>query len=113
MYVVAEHRFTDPKCAWSRVREALGQQGPANLKLHHSFPTRDGARAACLWEAPSATMLQGFLNRVFEGVATNDCYEVENSEGVALPSTLMPQQSHAGETERNVAIVKSAYDAFL
>src|SRR4029077_4708890 len=51
--------------------------------------------------------------KMLDGVAANECYEVENSDGVGLPSTLLPQQGAAGETERNVAVVKRAYDSFL
>jgi hypothetical protein len=83
MYVLVQHNISDPDSFWNAVDPAAL---PSALKLHHTFPTRDGSHAVCLWEADSASAVQDFLETNLGRYSRNEYFAVENREGVALPS---------------------------
>ncbi len=87
MYILVQHTVTDPTTVWSRAQQSLGSL-PAQLKLHHSIPTPDGRKAICVWEAPSISALQTFLDPMLGPGARNEYDEVVNKEGIALPTAL-------------------------
>lgn len=87
MYILVQHTVTDPTTVWSRAQQGLGSV-PAQLKLHHSIPTPDGRKAICVWEAPSVSALQTFLDPMLGPGARNEYDEVVNKEGIALPTAL-------------------------
>jgi hypothetical protein len=86
MYIVVQHEVSDPSAFWAGAREGMAAL-PSNLKLHQTLPTPDGSRAVCVWEAESVDAVQSFLDSAVEG-ARNECYEVVNKEGVALPTAM-------------------------
>ena len=83
MYVLVQHTVSDPGAFWNAADSATL---PPTLKLHHTFPTQDGSHAACLWEAESASALRDFLEDAVGRFSRNEYFEVENREGVAMPS---------------------------
>lgn len=83
MYVLVQHTIAEPGAFWSAADPAAL---PPPLRLHHTFPTPDGTHAACLWEADSAGALRAFLEPLVGRYSRNEYFEVENREGVALPS---------------------------
>jgi hypothetical protein len=85
MYVLVEHFVTDPPAFWSDVRYALGSL-PRFMTLHHCFPTPDGTRATCLWEAERLEDVRGYLESYLGPLARTLYYPVENAAGIALPS---------------------------
>ena len=50
MYVVVQHTISEPAVFWNAADP--NTLSPA-IKLHHTFPTPDGTRAVCIWEAES------------------------------------------------------------
>ena len=92
MYVLVQHTVSDPPVFWNT---ADPSNLPPNLKLHHTFPTPDGARAACIWEAESVDAVRTFLEPLLGKVSRNEYFAVENKEGITRPSKV-PQTAAAG-----------------
>jgi len=93
MYVLVQHSISDPAIFWNTADPA---NNPPNVKLHHSFPTPDGTRAVCIWEAESIDAVRNFLDPLFGKVTRNEYFTVENKEGFARPSKV-PETAAAGK----------------
>jgi len=87
MYFIVQHQIRDPKAMWTAAQASLSSM-PSGFTLHHSFPTSNGTHGVCLWEAPSQAALQGFLDGALGVTSVNEYFQVDNKEGVALPSQL-------------------------
>lgn len=85
MYILVQHTISDPAAVWPRAQQALPGL-PSNLKLHQSFPTADGRKAVCVWEAPSIEALRSALDPALGDGAKNDYAEAVNKEGVGMPA---------------------------
>lgn len=85
MYVLVQHYVSDPQTFWSDVRYALTAL-PPNLVLHHVYPTADGSHAVCLWEADSVRDVKAFIETYVGHVSRNLYFEVENRDGIGIPS---------------------------
>ena len=92
MYILVQHTITDPTTFWTK---ADPRTLSADVKLHHSFPTPDGTRAACIWEAESVDAVRNLLEPLVGQASRNEYFTVENREGFAMPSRL-PQTTGAG-----------------
>ena len=94
MYVLVQHSISDPAIFWNTAdpRNNL----PPNVKLHHTFPTPDGTRAVCIWEAESIDAVRNFLEPLFGKVSRNEYFTVENKEGYVRPSKV-PETAAAGK----------------
>jgi hypothetical protein len=86
MYIVVQHQVSDPSGFWAGAQEGLGSL-PSNVKLHQSFPSPDGSRAVCVWEAESIDGLRAFLDTATAG-AQNEYFEVVNKDGIAMPTAM-------------------------
>jgi hypothetical protein len=83
MYILVQHTISDPAAFWNAADpNAL----PPEVKLHHTFPTPDGTRAACIWEAASVDAVRNVLEPLTGRVSRNEYFPVENKEGLARPS---------------------------
>ena len=93
MFIVVQHSISDPSVFWNRAdpRDSL----PKDVTLHHTFPTPDGTRAVCVWEADSIEAVRNVLEPMSAGVSRNEYFQVENREGFVRPS-LIPQTASAG-----------------
>jgi len=85
MFIAVQHSISDPSGFWGGA-EQLAPKVPAGFKLHHSFPTKDGTRAVCIWEADSVKSLRDFLEPLISRASTNEYFQVENKDSVAMPS---------------------------
>ncbi len=85
MYIVVQHSISNPTEFWSGA-EQLMPKIPAAVKLHHSFPTKDGTHAVCVWEAQSVKSLRDFLEPKISRASKNEYFQVENKESVVMPS---------------------------
>jgi hypothetical protein len=83
MYVVVQHTISDPAAFWNSADPTTLSP---DLKLHHTFPTPDGSRAVCVWEAESVETLRNSLEPLIGRVSRNEYFTVENREGFAKPS---------------------------
>ena len=88
MYILVQHAVSDPVAVWQRAQEAVPTI-PASFKLHHSFPSPDGRKAVCIWEAASIESLKTFLDPMMGPGAQNQYVEVVNKEGIALPTEVI------------------------
>ena len=85
MLVIAQHtNITDPAAFWAKAQSVVGAT-PAGTSVLSVFPSQDGKTGTCVWEAGSADQLQQFLDSASEGLATNFCYEVNESAAIGLP----------------------------
>jgi hypothetical protein len=85
MLIIAHHtNITDPATFWSKAKDVVAG-APSGTKVHSVFPAQDGKTGTCLWEAGSVEEIQQFLDKAAEGLATNFCYEVNETAGVGLP----------------------------
>lgn len=91
MYVLVQHYVNDIQTFWSAVRHAVDSLPPA-LRLHHCFPTADGAHAVCVWEADGIRDVRSFLETYVGHASRNLYFAVENESGVALPAGLAPAE---------------------
>jgi hypothetical protein len=96
MYIVVQHTISEPAAFWNA---ADPNSLSPKLKLHHTFPTPDGTRAVCIWEAESVDALRRELEPVIGKTSRNEYFTVENREGFARPSRV-PQAASAGSPAR-------------
>jgi hypothetical protein len=85
MFVLVQHYISEPETFWSDVGAALAAL-PPRLHLHHTIPTPDGTHAVCVWEAESVREVKAFIETYVGHVSRNLYFEVENRDGIALPS---------------------------
>lgn len=83
MYVLVQHTISDPSTFWN---SADVSQLPPGLKLHHTFAAKDGRRAVCLWEGDTVEVVRNFIESATGRVSNNEYFEVQNREGVVMPS---------------------------
>lgn len=89
MFVAVEHNISNPEVFWARAKEIVPNL-PAHVKLHQCFPNKDGSRGICIWEGDSVNTVQTYLDGQVGHVSSNDYYEVENKEAIALPTGIVP-----------------------
>jgi hypothetical protein len=85
MYVVVNHEINDTSRFWATAQSATAGL-PAGLKIIHTFPSANGRKAVCVWEADSVEAVRGFLDPATAGMARNDYFEAPNKEGMAMPT---------------------------
>jgi hypothetical protein len=69
---------------------ALRRSLPASVKLHQCFPNKSGTRGICIWEGESVRAIQTYLDGQVGHVSSNDYFEVENKDSIALPTAIVP-----------------------
>jgi hypothetical protein len=96
MFIMVQHTISEPASFWNAADpNTLSPQ----IKLHHTFPTPDGTRAVCIWEAASVDAVRNLLEPLLERISRNEYFAVENREGFARPSKV-PQTATAGTSGR-------------
>lgn len=84
MYVLAQHRITDRKTAFSRGEKLIrGEAAPEGVRTLQFYPSTDGGAVTCLWEAPSVDQVQAYVDAVLQDAADNTCYEVDPEQAFA------------------------------
>jgi hypothetical protein len=96
MYIMVQHSISEPATFWNA---ADPNTISPKLKLHHTFPTPDGTRAVCIWEAASVDELRNQLEPLLSHMSRNEYFPVENREGFARPSRV-PETASAGSSAR-------------
>jgi hypothetical protein len=96
MFIMVQHTISEPASFWNAADpNTLSPQ----VKLHHTFPTPDGTRAVCIWEAASVDAVRNLLEPLLERISRNEYFQVENREGFARPSKV-PETASAGTSGR-------------
>lgn len=87
MYVVVQHRITNPVAFWSKA-EQLVPNLPGELKLHQCVPSPDGRLGVCVWEGDSVRAVEDFLEAHMAAHSDNVYFEGVNKDGIALPPSV-------------------------
>jgi hypothetical protein len=78
MYVVVVHRITNAQVAFSRGEKLMKNEGaPAGVRVLQFYPSRDRSTVTCLWETPSAGLVQTYVDSTLGGSSENTCYDVD------------------------------------
>jgi hypothetical protein len=88
MLIIAQHNIQDPEKFWSSAKEVTNNL-PAGMKLHSVFPSMDMKTGTCIWEAPTVTEVQEFLDNNVGNVSKNFCYEINQEASIGLPKVAM------------------------
>ena len=84
MYVVVLHRIKNPETAFQRGERLMRSEGaPTGVRVLQFYPSRDGAAVTCLWEAPSVSAVQGYVDSTLGNSSENTCYEVDSEQAFA------------------------------
>jgi hypothetical protein len=89
MFVAVQHTIRDPEVFWGKAGEIVPNL-PSHVKLHQCFPNKSGTRGICIWEGESVKAIQTYLDGQVGNVSSNDYFEVENKELIALPTGIVP-----------------------
>lgn len=85
MYVVVQHHFRNPAVAMARGARLIENDGaPAGVRGLQFYPSRDGATATCLWEAPSLEAVRGYVDSTLGDASDNTFYEVDAEQSFAV-----------------------------
>jgi hypothetical protein len=84
MHVIAVHNITDPEGFGAAVGPAI-ERIPAGMTLHSMFPSEDGARAVCVWEAGSVEDVRSLVEDATAGLSRNDYFPVADAQAIGLP----------------------------
>ncbi len=89
MHAVIHHFINDP-AKWEQtsrdVKSQIEQHRlPKGLTPLQYFPSVDGRRADCLWEAESLEALRQYMDRTTSGASRNEYFEVKAQDAFGLP----------------------------
>ncbi len=84
MYIVVNHRISDPNAFWSTAERELPNV-PNGMVMHGSYPNGDGTAATCIWEASAVPQLRDYLEGVVGSYSDNEYMVVEPSKAYGLP----------------------------
>jgi hypothetical protein len=73
MFIGAIHTISDPEKFWSIDPSAI----PADVTVLSTFPSQDGSRALCLWEADSVEAVRSLVDGMAGDAAKNEFFEVD------------------------------------
>lgn len=97
MYVVVQHRFKDPQAAFARGEKLIRNEGaPEGVRGLQFYPSRDGSRATCLWEAPSVEAVQAYVDSTLGDSSENRCYEVDADQAFSRQPPGLRQNTAVG-----------------
>ncbi len=84
MYVLVQHRIIDPETAFPRGEKLIRcEDAPAGVRNLQFYPSVDGDVVTCLWEAPSVSVVQHYVDDTLRDSAQNSCYEVDSEQAFA------------------------------
>ena len=98
MFVAVQHTIQDPEAFWGKAGEIVPNL-PGHVKLHQCFPNKNGTRGICIWEGESVNAIQLYLDGQVGRFSSNDYFEVENKESIALPTGITPSARPSRATE--------------
>ena len=94
MYVVVQHHFKNRQVAASRGERLIKNEGaPDGVRGLQFYPSRDWSGATCLWESPSLTAVQRYVDSTLGDSSENICYEVDAEQSFAKQPLGIPETS--------------------
>ena len=85
MYVVVQHRITDPEQFFSGDPEEVTANAPAGVQGRQFFPAQDRSVAVCLWEGDSIDAVRDYVDSVTGDASENTYFEVNAEYAMGLP----------------------------
>ena len=82
MFIVVNHAISNPEQFWAL---AKAMTVPPPLRLHSVYPSTDGAKGTCLWEAQSVDAVKQFVDGATREFSKNDYMVVESKNALGLP----------------------------
>lgn len=87
MYVIVQHRITDPGKFFSvDARDVLGN-APADVQGRGFYPSHDKTAAICLFEATSVAAVRDYIDPVTDGACENTYFQVLEDYALGLPQS--------------------------
>jgi hypothetical protein len=85
MYVIVQHRITDPVKFFSvDAREVVGS-APTEIHGRGFFPSHDRTAAICVWKATTVDAVRDYIDPVTDGVCENTYFQVLEEYALGLP----------------------------
>ena len=84
MFVSVVHHVKDPEKFWQAAEEVVPNL-PEGVRLHETYPSADGTRAVCLWEADGIDPVRALLEDAAAGLADNEYMEIDAAKAAGLP----------------------------
>jgi len=81
--VIAVHDIRDPEAFGAAAGEAIAGI-PEGMKLHSMFPSEDGSRAVCVWEAGSIGDVRSFVDSVTGDLSRDEYFPVADAQAIGL-----------------------------
>src|SRR6476660_358830 len=78
MYVVVLHRIKNGEAAFSRGEKLMNVGAPAGVRVLQFYPSSDRSSVTCLWEAPSVSLVQAYVDSTLGDSSENTCYDVDS-----------------------------------
>ena len=75
MFVIVQHRLTDPPSAFARgERLKRGEGAPGDTRVLQFYPSQDGKFVTCLWESNSVDDVQRYVDETLGDASVNVSY---------------------------------------
>jgi len=85
MYITVIHNISDPEKFSEVVRSATTAGFPEGIVLHYSYPSADGRRSTCLWEADTVDTVRDVVEPAVGEFSNNEYFEVDADHSIGLP----------------------------
>jgi hypothetical protein len=86
MFIVLQHRITNPQTAFARGQNLLdGNGAPQGTRVLQFYPSRDRNSVFCLWESNSVDELRKYADAVMGDSSENSYFEVDIEIARGLP----------------------------
>jgi hypothetical protein len=86
MHVIAVHDINDPQ-GFAAAAGSVLERIPSGMTLHSMYPSQDGKRAVCVWEAGSVEDVRSFVDGAAGDMARNEYFPVMADHAIGLPHT--------------------------
>ncbi len=86
MFIVLQHRITNPQTAFARGQNLLdGNGAPQGTRVLQFYPSRDRNAVFCLWESHTIDELREYADTVMGDSSENSYFEVDAAIARGLP----------------------------
>lgn len=85
MYIVVQHKVSDPATFWPIVRDAAPQL-PPQIQVLQVLPNADGTFGICIWKADSIETIRRIVEPAVGHLSKNEYFAVETAKALGLPT---------------------------
>ena len=87
MYVVAQHRISDPQKFFEEAQVAA-ENAPPGIFGRQFCPSHDRTEAVCLWEAESVDSVRDYIDAIVGDISENAYFAVDAETAIGLPEAI-------------------------